>query len=180
MKNTNKRTINPSLSIRRGDIETFDSLFTKYHPMLCAYGRSFVSPEDAEEAVQDVMLWMWENREFQKTTSLPQYLFRAVKNKCLTLINRNSLKTPSESRFAFETHDLFEDPDFYVFEELTQKVDETILSLPESYRIAFEMHRFHDKTYQEIATELNVSAKTVDYRIQQALKILRVQLKDFL
>ena len=35
-------------------------------------------------------------------------------------------------------------------------------------------------TYGEIATCLEVSSKTVDYRIQQALKLLRVELKDYL
>ena len=65
-------------------------------------------------------------------------------------------------------------------EELTQKIEKAIRDLPESYRVAFEMHRFQNKTYQEIAQELNVSSKTVDYRIQQALKQLREELKDYL
>ena len=35
-------------------------------------------------------------------------------------------------------------------------------------------------SYKEIASILDISPKTVDYRIQQALKILRVELKDYL
>ena len=42
------------------------------------------------------------------------------------------------------------------------------------------MNRFENRTYKEIAEELGISAKTVDYRIQQSLKILRVKLKDYL
>lgn len=42
------------------------------------------------------------------------------------------------------------------------------------------MHRFHDMSYKEIAVQLNISPKTVDYRIQQALKQLRIELKDYL
>ena len=42
------------------------------------------------------------------------------------------------------------------------------------------MSRYQDKTYKEIAQELNVSTKIVDYRIQQALKQLRIDLKDYL
>lgn len=42
------------------------------------------------------------------------------------------------------------------------------------------MHRFKNMTYKEIASLLNVSPKTVDYRIQQALKLLRIELKDYL
>lgn len=52
--------------------------------------------------------------------------------------------------------------------------------MPETYRVAFEMSRYQDMTYKEIAEELDVSAKVVDYRIQQALKILRTELKDYL
>ena len=48
------------------------------------------------------------------------------------------------------------------------------------YREAFIMHRFQNLSYKEAAELLNVSPKTVDYRIQQALKILRVKLKDYL
>ena len=149
--------------------------------MLCAYGKQFVELEDAEEVVQDIMLWLWENREMQVfDTSLQQYLFRAVRNRCLTLINKNMLKQRISNVLHEEMQEVFGDPDFYVVEELTQRIEEAISRLPESYRVAFEMNRFQNKTYQEIASELGVSAKTVDYRIQQALKILRVELKDYL
>ena len=42
------------------------------------------------------------------------------------------------------------------------------------------MHRFRDMSYKEIAETLGVSPKAVDYRIQQALKQLRIDLKDYL
>ena len=168
-------------AMQQGDKKAFDTLFIKYYAMLCAYAQSFVSFEDAEEVVQDIMLWMWENRKTNDIeSSLHHYLFRAVKNKCFTLIKRNSLRFQIVSILTPEIQGIFEDPDFYILEELTQKVEKAILNLPESYRIAFEMHRFQNKTYQDIATELNVSSKTVDYRIQQALKQLRTELKDYL
>ena len=42
------------------------------------------------------------------------------------------------------------------------------------------MNRFQGKSYKEIADTLGLSPKTVDYRIQQALKRLRIALRDFL
>lgn len=72
------------------------------------------------------------------------------------------------------------DINYYQVEQLTQKIEEAIQKLPDSYREAFIMHRFNDLTYKEIAIRLNVSSKTVDYRIQQALKQLRIDLKDYL
>ena len=74
----------------------------------------------------------------------------------------------------------YEDPDFYIVEELTRNIENALSRLPETYREAFEMNRFQSMTYNEIAEKLNVSSKTVDYRIQQALKLLRVELKDYL
>jgi RNA polymerase sigma-70 factor (ECF subfamily) len=74
----------------------------------------------------------------------------------------------------------YEDVDLYAVEELTKKIEEAIDRLPESYRIAFEKNRFDNKTYPEIATELSVSVKTIEYRITQALKLLRAELKEYL
>ena len=73
-----------------------------------------------------------------------------------------------------------EDINCYQIAELTQKIEEAISLLPESYQAAFVMHRFKRMSYKDIAELLDVSPKTVDYRIQQALKILRGELKEYL
>ena len=70
--------------------------------------------------------------------------------------------------------------DFYCLHELSRRIRQALDNLPPAYREAFVMHRFKNMTYKEIASLLNVSPKTVDYRIQQALKLLRIELKDYL
>jgi RNA polymerase sigma-70 factor (ECF subfamily) len=75
---------------------------------------------------------------------------------------------------------LIDDTNFYLIEELTIRIQEAVETLPESYKEAFVMHRFKNMSYKEIAEILGISPKTVDYRIQQALKQLRVDLKDYL
>ena len=90
-----------------------------------------------------------------------------LKNKILTILY-NHANTP------------YDDPNFYIEEELIHKIEKSIMDLPENYRQAFEMNRFQVMTYKEIASHLNISSKTVDYRIQQALKILRIKLKDYM
>lgn len=168
-------------AVRRGDEKAFETLFLRYYPVLCAYAARFVEPEDGEETVQDVMVWCWENREMQVfDVSVKSYLFKAVKNRCLTLIGRNELKQRAVSALHAGLQEVYEDPDFYVVEELAHRIEEALAALPDSYREAFEMNRFQHMTYAEIAASLGVSSKTVDYRICQALKLLRVQLKEYL
>lgn len=167
--------------IQAGDVKAFDILFMRYYPLLCAYAKQFVDFDDGQEIVQDVMVWFWENSSMQVIESSPKnYLFRAVKNRCLTLINRNELKQRVVSSMYENQQSQYEDPDFYIVEELTRNIENALSRLPETYREAFEMNRFQNMTYNEIAQKLNVSSKTVDYRIQQALKLLRVELKDYL
>ena len=168
-------------SLRKGEQQAFDSLFRKYYPMLCAYARRFVELEDAEEIVQDSLLWIWENREnLFIETSLSSYLFKMIYRKALNKLAHIDATQRADTRFYEEMQEMLQDTDLYQVEELTQRIKNAIATLPESYREAFVMHRFRDMSYKEIAEILGVSPKTVDYRIQQALKQLRVDLKDYL
>lgn len=56
----------------------------------------------------------------------------------------------------------------------------TIHYMPEQTRRIFEMSRFENKTVKEIAEETNITAKGVEYHITKALKVLRINLKDYL
>lgn len=169
------------LAIKDGDEKAFDTLFRKYYPMLCAYGHKFVELEDAEECVQEAMMWIWENREVVVIqTSVSSYIFSIVYHRAMNRINQKEIKKRAENYFYEEMHELVQDANFYQLEELTQRIQEAVAALPETYRDAFVMHRFKDMSYKEIAELLNVSPKTIDYRIQQALKQLRIDLKDYL
>ncbi|MDL2281988.1 RNA polymerase sigma-70 factor [Parabacteroides sp. OttesenSCG-928-G06] len=168
-------------ALRKGEKKAFDALFRKYYPLLCAYAARFVGMEDAEEVVQDVMVWLWENRETHEINlSLRQYLMKAVYRGALARISRSQLKQKADTLFYEEMQEMLEDADFYRIEELGQRIREAVMALPSTYRQAFVMHRFRHMSYKEIAETFEVSPKTIDYRIQQALKQLRIDLKDYL
>lgn len=169
------------LLVQRGDKDAFAALFAKYYSPLYTYSCCYVSGEDAEEAVQDLMIWLWEKREqFIINGGLRHYLFMAMKNKCLSILTRQRRDLPGDEFIFNELDAFYEHFDYCVVKELEAKIEKAIADLPESYRITFEMSRFQDKTRQKISEELGVSMKVVDYRMQQALKILRVELKEYL
>lgn len=181
MKNISSEDTSLLYAVQQGDRSAFDSLFQKYYPILCAYCYRFVRLEDAEEIVQDVILWLWENKERSVIDySLKQYLFKAVYNRSMTRIVQNEVKQRADAAYHERMLDMLQDVDVYLINELSKHIQKAIDELPPSYKEAFIMHRFRDLSYKEIAEILNVSPKTVDYRIQQALKLLRVQLKEYL
>ena len=168
-------------AVQRGDQKAFDTLFRRYYPMLCAYGHRFVELEDAEEIVQDSLLWIWENREtLVIESSLNSYLFKMVYRRALNKLAHIDATQRADTRFYEEMQEMLQDTDYYQIEELAKRIEDAVAALPESYREAFVMHRFRDMSYKEIAETLGVSPKTIDYRIQQALKQLRMDLKDYL
>ncbi len=168
-------------ALRRSDRKAYAALFRHYYPSLCAYCQRFVALEDAEEIVQDALFWLWETREeLAVQQALGAYLFKTVYHKAMNQIAQNEVKGRADTIFFEEMQAVLPDVDAYQFEELKERLREALAGLPESYREAFVLHRFRHMSYKEIAEKLGVSSKTVDYRIQQSLKILRIKLKDYL
>ena len=181
MKDTISEDTSLLFAMQQGDRSAFDRLFQKYYALLCTYCYRFVRLEDAEEIVQDVMLWLWENRERPVIEySLKQYLFKSVYHRSMTRVVQNEVKQRADAAYYERMYASLQDADVLLINELSKHIQKAIDELPPSYKEAFIMHRFRNLSYKEIAEVLDVSPKTVDYRIQQAFKILRVKLKDYL
>jgi RNA polymerase sigma-70 factor (ECF subfamily) len=140
-----------------------------------------VQDADSEELVQELMLYLWEERESVFIeSSLKAYLFTAVKHRCLNAIRKRVCRERVYEAFCERLKDRFESPDYYLLSELSANIEKAIRELPEKYRQTFELSRFGELSNAEIAARQNVSVKTVEYRITQSLKILREKLKDYL
>lgn len=169
------------IAIKNGNKKAFDTLFIKYFPMLCAYARQFLSHEASEDIVQDVMMEIWEKRQsIEITGTVSSYLFGAVRNRCISHYTNIKRRERIHRLIFEEIQEQIEAPDYYTAKELFHHLQEALKKLPPTYREAFERNRFDGQTYRQIADELGVSPKTIDYRICQSLKILREELKDFL
>lgn len=168
--------------LKKGDTKAFDTLFRKYYPLLCAYGRRFIGVENAEEIAQDTLLWLWEHREEEIIQrSLVKYLLKMVYRRALNRIEQEQVKLNADTHFYQDIiEDVLEESDLCSINDLSRRLNEAIHNLPDTYREAFVMHRFRDMTYKEIAERLDTTVKSVDYRIQQAVKLLSVELKDYL
>lgn len=170
-------------AIREGNERIFEETFRKYYQSLCNYANSILKEMDeAEEVVQNLFLSIWEKRsDLEISISLKSYLYRAVHNHCLNRIKH--LKVREEyQQYAVNFYDAsYESVSQTVMKnELETKIEEAIKKLPEQCRLIFQMSRFEELKYHEIAEQLELSPKTVENQIGKALKILRVELAEYL
>ena len=163
------------------DKEAYRILYLRYHASLKAYASLFVGISDAEDVVQDVLLNLWNKRDrLIITDSLSSYLFLATRNTSLNRIKHDTIRSRVISDLRLSLLDESVDYNRHQLEELKSLISQALSELPYEQRRAFEMSRFEGKTYEQIAREMGVSVKTVEYRISQALRKLEISLTDYL
>ena len=159
-----------------GDKRAFKAIYLYYFNMLCCFATQYVTKDESEEIVQDVMLWLWNNHDtIIPEMNLKSLLFTIVKNKSLNIIKQKKIKNNVCEIFRDKYSSTFDDPDCYIYEELSTLFENSLNAIPEDYREAFIMNRFKNYSYSEIAEIKGVSSKTIAYRISKTLNILRVE-----
>lgn len=175
--------------LNSGNREVFDTVFKKYYSLLCFEARGYIKSENLiEEIVCDVFTRFWLNRTtLEIKISLREYLVKSVHNKCIDYYrqkkNKGNISIDSENTELFTNTlvDLNQNPLEYILtKELEDKINASIESLPPQYRKSFELSRFQNKTYEEIAVEMHISVNSVKTNIKNALASLRNSLKILL
>lgn len=171
------------LAIQSGQTPAFEMLFKTFYQPLCRFATTYLKdPDEAEEVVQAAFIGFWEKRKtISIDTSLKAYLYRAVRNACLNEIKHEQVKQRHIAGELLKPEAKSEPADHLAIHvELEDKIRAAIQTLPEQCRLIFTMSRFEELKYQEIADQLNLSVKTVENQMGKALKIMRVQLKEYL
>ena len=166
--------------IRKGDKKAFEALFFEYHEQLSRFANSITrSREFARDAVQDVFLKIWRNRkELDIHTSAKVYLYQAVRNQSLNLLTKQKSQQRLRENFLSEIKSIrvSEYPETNLTpqeQELIKRIWEVVGEMPERRRLVFELHRKHGFSYKEIAKILEITRKTVENHMSQALQHIR-------
>lgn len=174
-------------SLKKGDKKAFEEIYNEFfgvHYHLCL--QYIHNEKAAEEIVQDTFLKLWEIRNtLNDQINIRSFLYTITKNNCLNYLRNQKISMKHienmkymEMQFNYEALEKL--GNYLQFEELRSKIEEAIAQLPAELVETFQLSRFEELSYKEIAEKQNISIKTVEARISKALRILRVELKDFL
>ena len=178
------------IQIKKGDQKAFESAFNAYYKKLLFYAKEYVIDIDiAREFVQEAFLKLWEIRNtLIDNTNLEALLFTIIRNDCLNYLKRVTVK----KRYSEFTQKTFYElqlnfialkdstSEILLFKELQKRIDDAINELPPKCKEIFEMSRHNGMKYKEIAEKLQISPKTVENQISEALKRIRQKIEDYI
>lgn len=138
------------------------------------------SKTTAEDLVQETFVKFWLGRnKFEIQKNIAAYLNGMLKNNVITHYHREQKKhlvSFEETINPLADDDTQEHLDANV---LTELYEQSLLKLPSKCRQAFQLSR-KGYTLKEIAATMEISEKTVEAHISKALKILRIEMKDYI
>ena len=150
-------------------------LFRRYYVVVLNFIHKIIKDKDAaEDIAQNIFLKIWEGRTcLDSKRSIKGLLFTMAKNQSLNYLKSQRLIT--ERRV-----DVFDDmvgkdivSEMIDALELDRNVYRTLKLMPEQRRKVFVLSRYRNMTNDEIAVQLNLSKRTVEGHISEALKDLR-------
>lgn len=169
--------------LKRSDGAAYSELYRRYWSGMYVYARKILhDEEDAEDAVQEVLTYIWTKREVLKINGSPEgYLYGAVRFRAFAMLQR----TKTFDRYLDSLTDFMDKGEYTTDEQVREKelirgLDKAVAALPAKMRKIFELSRTGLLNQKGIAAQLNISNKTVKNQLSTALKIIRNKIKPIL
>lgn len=168
--------------LKKGNREAFNGVFRYYYPRIMAYTASMVEQKAAEDIVQDVFLYVWENREkLYVSDGFHSYLFQSAYTRCLDYFKKNlsieKYHSHTYEKYLEDYQNLLKGDDS-VIEELSVKdfyrhLYELLEYLPAQRREVFILTYIKGLTAKEVAEQTQMPQRTVESHLYLALRFLK-------
>jgi len=159
--------------VKRG--KTYSQLFNSYYEALVLYGNRFTNNTAASsDIVHDVFVELIEKNRLPEIKNIRSYLFQSVKNRSINHLKSEKKQIVEPSDFNLSIYSSFEDP--IEASEFEAHIFRLIEEMPPATKRIFRLSRFDNLKNDEIAIKLNISKRTVELQISNALKFLRKKL----
>ena len=145
--------------LRRRDTRIYEIVFKKYYQPLVVFVVRHVGDEDvAKDIVQDIFFKLFESsRSLPDNFQLKSWFYKVARNAAVDYLRH--LHVP--------------DMDEEIDEQVYDKVNLAIESLPEQCRLIIKLNVLEGKKYQEIAEELGITINTIRTQVSRGYKKLR-------
>ncbi|MRX47648.1 RNA polymerase sigma-70 factor [Pedobacter puniceum] len=153
--------------------DDFKKLFDTYFDAIKNYIFYRIGDIDvATDITQDIFTRIWEKQIVIDISQAKYLLYKMAKDMLVSKYRRLEVENKYTTRMQFEMTELTEAHD-YDYKQLKNQYEDALNKLPEKQRTVFLMSRMDELKYAEIAERLDISIKTVEKRMSNALFYLR-------
>lgn len=161
--------------LKQGERTAFNEIYYRYSEHLYRFAYNILRDEDeCTDAIQEVFVWFWNNREKLEVSDPKRYLTAAVKYKITRVIQSSRRKAEILAASPVIQYDFVDDS--LEVKELKFVITQFIETLPPRAREIFHLSRNEYLSNKEIAERLDISEKTVENQMTISLKKLKVTL----
>lgn len=167
--------------LKAGDEQALREIYDRYWKVsLTVAAQKLDDIQEAEDLVNDLFVSLWNRKDaLPDILSLQNYFKRAIRNQVLKIWAK---KYRSE-KYLLTQQSIFDSghqsSDSIEYKELNGQLKKAISDLPEKCRLVFELSRGEGLSQKQISNKLGISQKTVEAHINKALKLLRINLRDY-
>jgi len=174
-----EREVKLVTELKNGSVAAFDELFEIYGKRIHYFAFGYLkSQEDADEIVQDVFFRIWEKRkDLKPELSFKAYLFKISYNYILQYFEKARKSQVYKDRLIEET--LTFDPELderIDYQTLLDQLETIINNLPPRQKDILIRRRKEGQSIKAIAQALDLSPKTIENHLTQAIKEVKRQM----
>lgn len=137
------------------------------------------SVTDAEDAVQETVVELWEKRsQLQQVQNLEGYAMQAVKYRCLSLLRKAKTLSFDEIDNLEALSDEDAVAEAALMEERAAALDRMMERLPEKQRQAIQMRYIDQLSHEEMQRRLKMSSSHVYTTLSRAVSALKTMRKQ--
>ena len=122
---------------------------------------------------QNVFIHLWKYRaKLDPNVTLEAILFKSSKQEISKWYKKQNRIFSVEDDQLIKELDSAAEPDDDISSQL-EKIEYLLNKIPEKRRKIFSLHKFEDRSYKEIAVEMNMSPSAVANQISKTLQFLK-------
>ena len=159
-----------------GSHSAFEHLYNQYSAAIYANIRKVVRPADAaEDILQDVFTVLWTNRaKLDPAQSIGNWLFVVSYHRSISYLKKK-LRENTVPAAELTIADIPEEPgtDEKYYGAQIDILTNAVHRLPLHKQRVFRLYHFENKTFDEIAQELDLSVGSVKFYLKQSRSFIR-------
>lgn len=168
--------------VRDGNEDAFAELFHRHWDNVYKMVYSRLRERSVTEGMaQEIFMKFWDKRSKLEIDNFSAYLYSCVKHRCINYIESKITRKKHWKHYSgFLPKQDDSTSGTIALNDLREALEKGLNNIPNKSKIIFQLNRLEGQSVKDIAGQLNLSEKAIQYHLTKSVKELRCYLKEFL